>query len=140
MQRGEPGARRAAAEEIDAAVGAGHSAAVHRRCRHARSVTPVPRRRVKDLHDVLRGAIAAVEADGIQRINQLWFVTYVNEGGQEIVVQAKAATGEYVPLIAVDSTRLESIMAAARGLAKANNLKMRLIKFTNRLDVEDIAP
>ena len=31
-------------------------------------------------------------------------------------------------------------MAAARGLAKANNLKMRLIKFTNRLDIEDIAP
>jgi hypothetical protein len=78
--------------------------------------------------------------DGIQRINQLWFVTYVNEAGQEIVVQAKAATGEYVPLIAVDSARLENIMAAARGLAKANNLKMRLIKFTNRLDIEDIAP
>jgi hypothetical protein len=78
--------------------------------------------------------------DGIQRINQLWFVTYVNDAGQEIVVQAKAATGENVPLIAVDSARLESIMEAARGLAKANNLKMRLIKFTNRLDLEDIAP
>ena len=78
--------------------------------------------------------------DGIQRINQLWFITYVNDAGQEIVVQAKTATGEYVPLIAVDSARLESIMAAARGLAKANNLKMRLIKFTNRLDIEDIAP
>jgi hypothetical protein len=78
--------------------------------------------------------------DGIQRINQLWFVTYVNDVGQEIVVQAKAATGENVPLIAVDSARLESIMEAARGLAKANNLKMRLIKFTNRLDLEDIAP
>jgi hypothetical protein len=78
--------------------------------------------------------------DGVQRINQLWFVTYVNEAGQEIVVQAKAATGEYVPLIAVDSARLENIMAAARGLAKANNLKMRFIKFTNRLDIEDIAP
>jgi hypothetical protein len=70
--------------------------------------------------------------DGIQRINQLWFVTYVNEAGQEMVVQAKAATGEYVPLIAVDAARLENITAAARGLAKANNLKMRLIKFTNR--------
>jgi hypothetical protein len=78
--------------------------------------------------------------DGIQRINQLWFITYVNDAGQEIVVQAKTATGEYVPLIAVDSARLESIMAAAQGLAKANNLKMRLIKFTNRLDIEDIAP
>jgi hypothetical protein len=78
--------------------------------------------------------------EGIQRINQLWFVTYINDSGQEIVAQAKAATGEYVPLIAADPARLESIMSAARGIAKANNLKMHLIKFTNRLDVEDIAP
>jgi hypothetical protein len=78
--------------------------------------------------------------DGVQRINQLWFVTYVNEAGQEIVAQAKAATGEHVPLIAADPARLESIMGAARALAKANNLKMRLVKFTNRLDIEDIEP
>ena len=79
-------------------------------------------------------------SDGIQCINQLWFVTYINEAGQEIVAQAKAATGEYVPLIAADPARLESIVGAARGLAKANNLKMRLITFTNRLDIEDIEP
>jgi hypothetical protein len=78
--------------------------------------------------------------DGIQRIHQLWLVTYINEAGQEIVAQAKLATGEYVPLIAADPPRLESMMPAARGVAKANNLKMRLIKFTNRLDVEDITP
>ncbi len=78
--------------------------------------------------------------DGIQRINQLWFVSYVNDAGQEIVVQAKAATGEYVPLMAVDSARLETIMDAARDLAKAKNVKMRLSKFTNRVDIEDIAP
>jgi len=78
--------------------------------------------------------------DGIQRINQLWLVTYINEAGQEIVAQAKLGTGEYAPLIAADVARLESMMPAARGLAKANNLKMRLIKFTNRLDIEDIAP
>jgi hypothetical protein len=78
--------------------------------------------------------------DGIQRLNQLWLVTYINEAGQETVAQAKLATGEYAPLIAADAARLESMMPAARGLAKANNLKMRLIKFTNRLDIEDIAP
>jgi hypothetical protein len=78
--------------------------------------------------------------DGIQRINQLWLVTYINEAGQEIVAQAKLGTGEYAPLIAADVARLESMMPAARGLAKANNLKMRLIKFTNRLEVEEILP
>ena len=56
--------------------------------------------------------------DGIERLNQLWLVTYINEAGQETVAQAKAATGEYVPLIAADSARLESSMPAARGLAR----------------------
>jgi hypothetical protein len=78
--------------------------------------------------------------DGIQRITQLWLVTYINEGGQEVVAQARLETGEYAPMIAADSARLESMMAAARGLAKANKVKMLLIKFSNRLDIEDIAP
>jgi hypothetical protein len=78
--------------------------------------------------------------DGIERINQLWLVTYINENGQETVAQAKLVTGEYVPLIAADTARLESMMPAARGLAKANHLKMRLIKLANRLDIEDVAP
>jgi hypothetical protein len=76
----------------------------------------------------------------IERINQLWLVTYVNEAGVETVAQAKLATGEYVPLIAADAERLESVMEAAHDIAKAKNLKMRLIKFTNRLEIEDIAP
>ena len=78
--------------------------------------------------------------DGIQRINQLWLVTYINEAGQETVAQAKAATGEYVPLIAADSARLESMLPAARNLATTRNIKMRLIKLTNRVDIEDIVP
>jgi hypothetical protein len=78
--------------------------------------------------------------DGSQRIDRLWLVTYISEAGQETVAQAKLSTGEYAPLIAADSARLESMMPAARGLAKANNLKMRLIKLSNRIDIEDIAP
>jgi hypothetical protein len=78
--------------------------------------------------------------DGIQRIDQIWLVTYINEAGQEIVVQAKLETGGYAPLIAADTARLESMMPAAHGLAKAYNVKMRLIKLSSRLDIEDILP
>jgi hypothetical protein len=81
-----------------------------------------------------------MSSDGIERINQLWLVTYINEAGLETVAQAKLVTGEYAPLIAADAARLESMMPAARGLAKANNLKMRLIKLSNRSDIEDIVP
>jgi hypothetical protein len=75
-----------------------------------------------------------------QRINQLWLVTYINETGEEVVVQAKLTNGSYAPLIAADPVRLENMMPAARDLATTRNIKMRLIKLTNRVDVEDIAP
>jgi hypothetical protein len=57
-------------------------------------------------------------------------VTYINEAGLETVAQAKLVTGEYAPLIAADAERLEGVMEAAHDIAKAKNLKMRLIKFT----------
>ena len=77
---------------------------------------------------------------GIQRLNQLWLVTYVTATGEEVLAQGKLTNGRYLPLIAADQVRMESMMAAARDLAKANNIKMRLIKFTNRVDVQDIVP
>jgi hypothetical protein len=67
-------------------------------------------------------------------------VTYFNEAGLEVVAQAKLETGEYAPFIAADSARLESMLPVALALATARNVKMRLIKFTNRVDIEEIAP
>jgi hypothetical protein len=43
-------------------------------------------------------------------------------------------------LIAADPVRLESMMPAARDLATTRNIKMRLIKLTNRVDIENIEP
>jgi hypothetical protein len=82
----------------------------------------------------------ATSPDGIQRINQLWLVTFINESGEEVVVQAKLTSGDYAPLIAADPVRLETMMPAARDIAKTRNIKLRLIKLTNRLDIENIAP
>jgi hypothetical protein len=75
-----------------------------------------------------------------QRITQLWLVTYLNEAGLEVGAQAKLETGEYAPLIAADFERLASMLPAARDLATTRNIKMRLIKLTNRVDVQDILP
>jgi hypothetical protein len=75
-----------------------------------------------------------------QRLNQLWLVTYVNEKGLEVVAQAKLQSGDYAPLIAADFERLASILPAARDLATTRNIKMRLIKFNNRVDIQDIVP
>jgi hypothetical protein len=82
----------------------------------------------------------STETPGSRRINQLWLVTYLNGAGLEIVAQAKLTNGDYAPLIAADLARLESIMSAARNLAKTRNIKMRLINFTSRVDIEEILP
>jgi hypothetical protein len=74
------------------------------------------------------------------RLTQLWLVTYVNEKGLEVVAQAKLQSGDYAPLIAADLERLASMLPAAHDLATTRNIKMRLIKFTNRVEIEDILP
>jgi hypothetical protein len=84
--------------------------------------------------------LKATSPDGIQQLEQIWLVTYVDEARREVVAQAKLTTGDYSPLIAADVARLESVMLAARGPATANNIKMRLVKFTSRLDIEEIWP
>ena len=81
-----------------------------------------------------------VSPDGIQRIDPLWIIIFIDDAGREIVVQAKLTTGDYAPMIAADSARLESMMTAARELANASNKTVRLVKFTNRIDVEEIRP
>jgi hypothetical protein len=75
-----------------------------------------------------------------QRITQLWLITAVNAAGLEVIIQAESPNGEKAPLITADPARLEAIMPVARDLAKTNHTKLRLIKLTNRVDVEDIVP
>ncbi len=79
-------------------------------------------------------------SDGIQKIDQLWMVVYVDDAGREIVPQAKLTTGNYAPLMAVDTARLASIVEAARVIATQHNIKLRVIKFNNRVDLEEIRP
>lgn len=83
---------------------------------------------------------AKMTLDGVQRLQEIWMVTYVNDAGVEVVAQAKITTGEYAPMIAADVHRLESMIPAARELAKASSIEMRLIKFSNRTDVEQFRP
>lgn len=78
--------------------------------------------------------------DGLQRIDQIWMIVLIDKTGVENVAQAKLVTGEYVPLIAADAVRLESMIGVAREMASALNVEMKVIRFTNRIDVQQIRP
>ena len=84
--------------------------------------------------------MATAPNNAVQRIDPLWMVVVVNQGGVEQVVQAKMTTGEYAPLMATDRARLENITAAAREIAQANQIKLTLVKFSNRSELEEFGP
>jgi len=88
----------------------------------------------------LKADTKAPSLDGVQRIDQLWMIVFVDKGGVENLAQAKTVAGDYVPLIAADLPRLESMLQVSREMARALNREMRLIKFTNRVDLEQIRP
>ena len=67
-------------------------------------------------------------------------IVLIDKTGVENVAQAKLATGEYVPLIAADAARLESMVGIAREMATAMNVQMKVIRFTNRTDLQEIRP
>jgi hypothetical protein len=87
-----------------------------------------------------RTEVKLPSADNVQRINQLWLVTMIDETGEEVVVQAKLTNGSYAPLIAADPVRLNTMLPAAHDIAKTRNINLRLIKLTDRSDVEVITP
>jgi len=78
--------------------------------------------------------------DEVQRIDEIWMVTYVNKSDVEVLVQGQLTTGEFVPMIAADRARMDSMVPAARAMAKPQNTQMRLIKLTNRVDLLEIRP
>jgi hypothetical protein len=75
-----------------------------------------------------------------QRLNQLWLVTYTNETGAETIAQVRLSDGAVTPLIAVDLGQLENIMPVARKLTEIHKVKLRVVEFTNRVDIQDISP
>lgn len=52
-------------------------------------------------------------SDGVQRMDQVWMIVFVDNGGVESLAQAQTTTGDYVPLIAADQARLESMVEIA---------------------------
>jgi hypothetical protein len=78
-------------------------------------------------------------SDGIQKLD-LWMVIYVDDTGREIVARGKLTSGGYAPLIAADTARLASPVEAAQAIATTHNVKLRPIKFNNRVDLQDIRP
>lgn len=89
-------------------------------------------------HD--RGADAPrdPEYDGF-RIDTLWAYTQVGGDNEEgIIAYFDGAT--WIPAIASDRNRLESLVPYAQAVADATGRPVKLSAFTTRTDLEDVTP
>jgi hypothetical protein len=92
-------------------------------------MTPTPQR--IDFND---------DTSGTQRFDTLWLVTYIDGSGHEAIAQAPTNNGEIVPLLAADETRLKNIIEAGKAIARANGIKLHLVRFSRRADIDEFLP
>lgn len=79
-------------------------------------------------------------APAVHLFENLWVVTYIDDTGYESVAEARAASGEIAPLMAVDEERLKSIIEAGKMLAATRQIKLRLLKFSQRSEIGEFLP
>jgi len=56
----------------------------------------------------------------------------------EGLVAFQMPSGEWMPLVGADMTRVESLKPIARKIGKMSGKKIQLVKFTTRIHLEDI--
>ncbi len=76
----------------------------------------------------------------LPRIDNIWAVLSVDEGGEGVVAAPIQEGMLTVPLIAADEARLEGILQVAHALAKMTGKRMKLVRFSSRHEVKDILP
>jgi hypothetical protein len=73
------------------------------------------------------------------RVREIWLALAVHEDGDEGVVAVLAPTG-WAPLVAADPKRLEFVREAAKELAKERGKPIRIVRLSQRSDVEVFHP
>lgn len=71
-------------------------------------------------------------------IENVWLFISSDETGEGIIGMTMGNT--FMPLIAADAARLESLRPHARGIAQHTGKTVKLIKFTTREEIETITP
>jgi hypothetical protein len=74
------------------------------------------------------------------RMEHIWaFLSVDPADGNEGVIAANMGPGRsMVPLIASDKVRLDELLVYARRLALENNIRIRVVKFTVREEIEEL--
>ena len=74
------------------------------------------------------------------RIGTLWAFVAVGDEGEGLIGSVHPASGVFVPFVAADRARLESLKEKAIEIARYSGQTIRLVRFDLRADVELIRP
>jgi hypothetical protein len=78
--------------------------------------------------------------NSIVRIDKIWaWVSVDAKDGYEGVC-AGFVRGMWTPLIAADKARLKSMRILAEGIARESGMKLKLVEFSTRREIEEIGP
>lgn len=74
----------------------------------------------------------------LEKITEIFVFVSVDEGGEGVVGMTMYIEGKetFMPFICADKARMESLKPFAKQIAKASGKTIKLIKFTNRKDIE----
>ncbi len=75
----------------------------------------------------------------LEKITEVYVFVSVDENGEGIIGQTMDINNQnvFMPFVCADKARLESMRPLAQQIAKENDIKIRLIKLTNREVIEE---
>jgi predicted lipoprotein with Yx(FWY)xxD motif len=76
----------------------------------------------------------------VPRIDELYCFVTSDDDGEGVAAFYDRGSGTWMPLIAADEARVDSLRAKARELVEASGKTIRLLRFSVREELEVIAP
>ncbi len=73
------------------------------------------------------------------RINEVFVFVATDEHGDEGIPAFQSSAGMWMPLVAADRARVDSLRPMAKEIAKMTGSSIKLIRMSTREDLEDIS-
>jgi hypothetical protein len=76
----------------------------------------------------------------LEKITEIYAFVSIDEGGEGVVGMTMPINGRetFMPFVCADKQRMESLKPIAKQIAKESGKQIKLIKLTNRKDIETL--
>jgi hypothetical protein len=79
------------------------------------------------------------DGNRMPRIDKIWAFLSIDKDGDEAVC-GMAFNGGWIAMVAADLKRVESLKPVAKAMAELSDMKIKLVEFTTRREIQEIGP